>query len=120
VTNIDGISEEIQRLLRSYSQGVIEQLETDKKEIATALKNHLRNESPKATGDYRKGWAIKKSGKKYIVHNKTDYQLTHLLEHGHIKRGGGDRVEPRVHIAPAEERYVGEFLERVERTIKGE
>ena len=48
--------------------------------------------SPKDTGDYKKGWRIKqdKARKSIIVHNATDYQLTHLLEHGHVKRNGGE------------------------------
>ena len=117
MTSPNDLAAEISRVLQGYVQGISEQIEVDKKEVANDLKNHLRQESPKKTGDYRKGWRVKKKGKKYIVHNATDYQLTHLLEHGHAKRGGG-RVEARVHIAPAEEIYVREFLHRVERAIE--
>jgi hypothetical protein len=116
VTQPNDIAAEIQRVLQGYVAGISEQIETDKKEVATELKNYLAHNSPKKSGDYRKGWRVKKSGKKYIVHNKTSYQLTHLLEHGHAKRGGG-RVDARVHIAPAEEMFVREFLDRVERAI---
>lgn len=119
MTSPNDLAAEISRVLQGYVAGISEQIETDKKEVATELKNYLTENSPKKTGDYRKGWRIKKQGKKFIVHNKTDYQLTHLLEHGHAKRGGG-RVEARVHIAPAEERFVREFLDRVERAIENQ
>ena len=56
---------------------------------------------------YSKSWATKKVSEnshslEMTVHSKNRYQLAHLLEHGHAKRGGG-RVAARPHIAPAEE-----------------
>lgn len=58
-------------------------------------------------GAYSKSWATKKVNEnshslRMTVHSKNRYQLAHLLEHGHAKRGGG-RVAARPHIAPAEE-----------------
>jgi hypothetical protein len=52
-----------------------------------------------------------------LVHNKTDYQLTHLLEHGHAKRNGG-RVAPKIHIRPNEEKAVKEFEKRIKGAIQ--
>jgi hypothetical protein len=52
-----------------------------------------------------------------VVHSKNRYQLTHLLENGHAKRGGG-RVRAIPHIGPAEEIGIRELEERIERALK--
>ena len=51
------------------------------------------------------------------VHSKNRYQIAHLLEHGHAKRGGG-RVAARPHIAPAEENGIRQLEEEIERGIR--
>ena len=57
-----------------------------------------------------------------IIHNRTDYQLTHLLEKGHILKRGGrtlGRVPAKVHIAPVEERAIKNLEEAIEKIAKG-
>lgn len=73
-----------------------------------ALKS-VRNGSPKKTGAYRKGWTLKTERQiinddvaSVTVYNKDRGYLTHLLENGHQKAGGG-RVAAIPHIRPAEE-----------------
>lgn len=121
MTEINNLGTEIQRYLQQYTASVRNEIEVASREEAQALVKDLKASSPKKSGSYRKGWRIKKAaagrGVKYIVHNKTDYQLTHLLEHGHAKRGGG-RVESKIHIAPAEEKAIRAFLDRVEGAIR--
>lgn len=82
----------------------------------------LRNTSPKKTGDYAKGWATKKEGDlEIIVHNKTDYQLTHLLENGHVvrnKKGTYGRTSGTKHIAPVEEWASDALPEEIMRELK--
>lgn len=118
MVKVNDLTEEITRALQEYSTEVEEGLEEAKVEVAKDTVKRLKQTSPKKTGDYRKGWARKKVGTAQVVHNRTDYQLTHLLEYGHAKRGGG-RVAGIPHISPAEEWANDEYLKRVEKVIRG-
>ncbi len=87
-------------------------------ETAKNLAADLREKSPKDTGDYAKGWRYRKEAPgRYRVYNKDKPQLTHLLEKGHAKRGGG-RVEAKVHIKPAEERHIPQLERRIEQILE--
>ena len=77
------------------------------RKTATEIKKEISANAPKDTGAYSKSWATKKVSEnshslEMTVHSKNRYQLSHLLEHGHAKRGGG-RVAGKPHIAPAEQ-----------------
>lgn len=117
MASIDNLANEIAKELQRYTNLVEEEVEVAKKEVAKELVDTLKETSPELTGDYAKGWRTKKIGNSQVVHNATDYQLTHLLENGHAKVSGG-RVAPRVHIKPAEEKAISNYLGRVEKAIK--
>ncbi|WP_163102255.1 HK97 gp10 family phage protein [Peribacillus alkalitolerans] len=117
MVRIDDLSSEISKQVALYTAEVEEQVELAKQEVARDTVLHLKQNSPELTGDYKKGWKLKKEGNRVIVHNQSHYQLTHLLEYGHVKVGGG-RVPAVVHIRPAEEKAISDFTERVEKAIK--
>lgn len=122
MTNPNDLASEINNVLRGYVQDVAEEIETAKKTTAQDIVQELKTTSPKKTGAYRKGWTFKRTGSKheateYTVYNKPHYRLTHLLEHGHAKRGGG-RVAAKVHIAPAEQKHIAEYLKKVRKAIE--
>ena len=89
MTEIKGIAGEIQKALKAYAYDVAEDIDIAKNEVSKEFKTNVTKDSPEETGSYQKGWRIKKFKKSNIIYNKTDYQLTHLLEHGHIKINGG-------------------------------
>ncbi|WP_124728806.1 HK97 gp10 family phage protein [Staphylospora marina] len=118
MTKISKLSNEIIRALEAYTEEVSEELEKAKEDVAKETVRELRKTSPKLTGDYARGWRTKKVGSAQVIYNATDYQLTHLLEHGHAKRGGG-RVPGIPHIQPAEQKAIKEYTKRVEQVIRG-
>lgn len=121
--SIDNLVDEIASELAKYSQDVIEKVNVSSERVGKAAVRKLKATSPKASGDYAKSWAIKTEPgvgepHKRIIHVKAPHhRLTHLLEHGHAKAGGG-RVEGIPHIRPAEEEVIREFVQEVEEAIR--
>lgn len=98
---------QLKGILNEYEERV--QDVTDKAITKTAREavQQLKNTSPKRTGDYAKGWSVKKVGRlTQTIYNKTDWQLTHLLNNGHIVRnkyGEYGRVNGDDHIGKVEQ-----------------
>ncbi len=121
--SIDQLAAEIAKGLADYSQEVVEKVNISSEKVGKAAVKQLKSTSPKKSGKYAKSWAIKTdkvTGQpdNRIIHVKAPhYRLTHLLEHGHAKVGGG-RVEGKPHIRPAEEMVIKEFMAEVEEAIK--
>lgn len=114
--------------LRKYTKDIQEEVNKQAKKTGTLAKERLKSQDlggayKNRRPRYRKGWATKteKHGdvETTIIHNKTDYQLTHLLEHGHAIAGGTGRTRAFPHIAPAEKYAAEKFTENVEKAIKG-
>ena len=107
MTSIDDMASEIMRGLAEYADLADTEMKKAVKKTATAVKNEISANAPKKSGRYKKSWAAKKIKEnshslEMTVHSKNRYQIAHLLEHGHAKRGGG-RVAAIPHIAPAEQ-----------------
>jgi hypothetical protein len=121
--NIDQLAAEIAKGLAEYSQDVVEKVNVSSEKVGKAAVKKLKQTSPKKTGEYAKSWTMKTEPEVgqpdlRIIHAKAPhYRLTHLLEHGHAKVGGG-RVEGKPHIRPAEEMVIQEFVAEVEEAIK--
>ena len=107
MSSIDDLADLVMDGLREYSELADTAMKKAVRKTATSVRKEISENAPKRTGDYAKSWATKKvtenSHKLEItVHSKNRYQIAHLLEKGHAKRGGG-RVNGKPHIAPAEE-----------------
>lgn len=113
---MNDFASDLARELQRYANVVEEKLTTAQEDLADIAVSKLKQGSPKKTGAYRKGWRKKKEGKGVVLHN-TQGQLTHLLENGHAKVGGG-RVSAQVHIRPVEEYVIDELPRRIERAVQ--
>ena len=106
--------------LEEFSGEVSETVKNIVKEEARSCKKEIAEHSPKRTGKYKNSWRVSTiydgpGGARLVVNNK-EYQLTHLLENGHAKEGGG-RVEGIPHIAPAAERVQRELPHKIRKAI---
>lgn len=122
MTSIDNLADEIMKGLTEYSDLADMEMKKAVRKTATAVKKEISANAPKRTDKYAKSWTAKKTKEnshslEMTVHSKNRYQLAHLLEKGHAKRGGG-RVSGRPHIAPAEENGVQMFENLIEEALE--
>lgn len=125
--------EELEKALTEYLENYVEDIEEDVEDTMNAVikeaKQELVQTSPRSgiarDTKYYKGWAIKNGGRtrkrKYyskVIWNKTNYQLTHLLENGHHKRDGTGWVEAKPHIGKVQEKYGTQFADLLEKKIR--
>lgn len=120
---IDKLSDEIMKGLMEYKDLVADDVKSIVKKVGNDTKNEIKNNAPKRTGAYKKSWSVKTTKENsnaliVTVHSKNRYRLTHLLEKGHAKRGGG-RTKAIPHIGPAEEKAIKELYDEISRKIGG-
>lgn len=110
------VSAQMKDIISNYTENARKAVDESAKEAADLAMNQLRNTSPKKHGDYARSWSVKKQSKgqvaDYVVYNRNHYQLTHLLENGHVirnKKGTYGRTRPIKHIAPAEDTAIQRY-----------
>ena len=116
--SLDNLDEEIKKELENFNVEVVRATNESIKEAAREAARTLKKGGPykNRTGKHARGWTTRQREKNksvievqgYTVYNKKNYQLTHLLEHGHQSRNGG-RVKEFAHIAPVNEQ-IGEMI----------
>ena len=118
---IDDLGTEIAKLMEEYASEVAGDVKTEAKAVAKEAVKELKDSSPEGLGSkkghYKDGWTLKVESENAVaigikVYNKKKPGLTHLLEKGHVKRGGG-RVKGIPHIAPAEKHATDEYERRL-------
>ena len=119
---ISELANEVMKGLKEYADLATEDLKKDVEKAGKKVKEQIESTAPKDTGKYAKSWAVKKTREtsdsiELVVHSKTRYPLTHLLEFGHAKRNGG-RVAARPHLAAAEQAGIEQLTRDIERDLQ--
>lgn len=122
----DELQKAVMDYLENYKEDIDEDVIETVDEITKKARDELKQTSPRGKGTrsnpYYKGWAIKLSKRRSgvyhkVIWNKTNYQLTHLLEFSHATRNGG-RTKAIPHIRPIEQKYNVEFVDKLEKKIR--
>ena len=128
IVRIDDLDDAVRKEIEAMNKEVIEKVNkaADKasKKAARDLKatSPVRHDGYKRKyppGSYAKSWGVVKEGNalgvtQYTIQNAKHYQLTHLLEFGHIDAKTGRRTKAYPHIAAVNQSATDEFLREVE------
>ena len=119
--SVEQMADAISQSMAEYAELSNEIMKQSVAEVGQFVKKDIQGSAPVKTGQYKKSWAVRKVKENantlvVAVHSRNRYQIAHLLEHGHAKRGGG-RVAAIPHIAPAEQRGGAELTAKIERGL---
>ena len=120
--SIDSLSETVMKELNEYADVACDEMKEAVKSSSKLVKDQIKANAPRETGAYAKSWSTKNTREtahslEVTVYSRNRYQLAHLLEHGHAKRGGG-RVSARPHIAAAEQMGMEQLERDIERCLQ--
>lgn len=121
---MDSVEVQMKKILDDYSREVQDATNGAIDSVAKLAVQKLKTTSPKRTGEYARSWTSKKERTRgiehVIVHNSKHYQLTHLLNNGHVirnKSGTFGRVDGDNHIGLVAEWANSELPNEVERKL---
>ena len=120
---IDNLASEVMKGLMEYKDLVTSDMKVAVRKAGRSVKKDIQANAPKKTGAYSKSWKVSTTKEtseslELTVHSPKKYQLAHLLEKGHAKRGGG-RTKAVPHIAPAEGSAVKQLESDIKKAIGG-
>ena len=120
------LDEAIRGQLETYSAEITKNINENLKEVAETTAETLKKGGAykERTGKYTPDWSVTArkavsttQGEQYSVHNRKHYQLTHLLEKGHVTRNG-KRTRAFEHILHTEQVAEELAVEAVEKAVR--
>ena len=120
--SIDEMADAINEGLKEYATLASTEVKKAVRKSAKTVKDQISANAPSRTGAYKGSWVATKQSEsnqslQMVVHSRNRYQLAHLLEKGHAKRGGG-RVAGSPHIAPAAQPGIEQLQSLIEKALK--
>ena len=121
--SVDGLADEVMKGLEEYAKLSTDEMKRVVKKAGKDCTKDIAATAPKRTGKYASSWKSKTTAESsssigVTVYSPSRYQIAHLLENGHAKRGGG-RVRAIPHLAPAEERAGEEMEKEIIKALEG-
>ena len=130
---VDQLASTIMEGLEEYADLIDADMREDVKAAADTAKKVIKEKAPvhsgaykygkRKPGSYKKSWRYKTTRETGNSFEITVYSsqpgLTHLLEKGHAKRGGG-RTKAQRHIADGEQQAQDQLMRDIERDIRKE
>ena len=128
MANNDSVEIQLKKILDEYQKEVEQDTDEAFHAVADEAVQRLKNTSPVRKtrgGKYARSWTsttrpTRGNIDSVIIHNRR-YQLTHLLEKGHLIVQNGKvvgRANPIEHIAPVEQWANNEVVETIKRKLK--
>lgn len=114
---LDGFADAVAEIIGDYADGVYA---TQSKAVTYSTNQALRqvrSNSQQFSGKYAGGWKkqierTNVTAEGVIYNNRPG--LPHLLEKGHVKRGGHGRTEARPHVLPVQETVNKILMQKLE------
>ena len=101
---VKDLGNQIEVILDEFNIEMVREVEDAMRKSANLGRQLLRkHQSPYDYGDYAEGWRVsyehvgQVQPRRYIIHNRTRYMLTHLLENGFVSRYGTPTM-PKPHM----------------------
>lgn len=122
--DIETFANELEDLLKDYSNEVIEEIELATKEAGDKLRDLVKSRAPVDTGKYKRAITVthSKSFKGLAgatIHVRSPhYRLAHLLERPHVLRNGGLSVA-QPHWTPARNKIEPLYIKKITEKIEG-
>ena len=91
---VDQLADEVMKQLNDFADATCDDMKAAVKKAGNTVRDQIKSTAPNRTGAYAKSWSVKNTKEsshafEVTVYSRNRYQLAHLLEFGHAKRGGG-------------------------------